>query len=102
MSSVQCSSHYSDVVQMGVVYQAFGSGEGFSQGGTVAAQSSVSATRAGCSTQYCRFSILWHGHSLRGSLRARGFSRKAAKLISRAMRKSTSAVYEGHFREFSR
>ena len=50
--------------------------------------------RQRCSTQYCRFSILWHGHSLRGSLRARGFSRKAAKLISRAMRKYTSAVYE--------
>jgi len=89
---------------MGVVYQSFESGEECFLGATVAAQSSVSATGAGCSTQYCRFlssCILWHGHSLKGSLRAREFSRKAAKFISRAMRKSTSADYERHFREFS-
>jgi len=37
---------FSGVVQMGVVHQAFGSGEEFSKGGTIAAQSFVSATGA--------------------------------------------------------
>ena len=40
--------------------------------------------------------------TIKSSLRAPGFSRKAAKLISRARRRSTSAVFEAHFSKFSR